>query len=109
MKKIFSTLLGLVSLGNVALADVVGPIGGMAGKLGVWHMHGRGRVFQPMSFIISFALCFLLLLAIMFIVTKIMKSKNAEQNTIKKTRIGFLVAYILLIVVGTVVVFLGLN
>jgi hypothetical protein len=109
MKKKLSLVSIFALLGTKAFADVVGPLDGIEGSLGVWYMHGSGIVFHPLEFVITMALCLVLLFVLAFVIIKIMKKKNISEKVIKYTKIAFLVLYIVLFISGAFVVFDRLN
>lgn len=79
MKKVISLMIVLTMLSTVAFADVVGPVGGINGLLGVTYMHGRGTYLEPINLIIILGIMWLFLFIICatlcFVIFKISKRK----------------------------------
>ena len=104
MKKVFMGLILISMLFRVAFADVVGPVNGLPGALGVEYMHGKGVVFYLPAYLIMMCLLLVIMTVIMIIITKIMKKNNADVKKIKITRMVFLGIYIVFVIASIIIV-----
>ena len=109
MKKIVEFLIFVGALLSVAFADVVGPVYGISGMLGVEYMHGSGLIFSLPTYLVTMAIIFVLLAIIMLIVIKIMKKKNSSDKAIKTVRLIFLAIAIISVIASIIVIVTRLN
>ena len=109
MKKIIEFLIFVGALLSVAFADVVGPVYGIPGMLGIEYMHGRGLIFSLPTYLVTMAILFVLLAVIMLIIIKIMKKKNSSDKAIKRVKLIFLAIAIISVVASIIAVVIKIN
>lgn len=80
MKKIFSMIVGILTILSVAFADVVVPLDGIPGLFGATYSRVRGIDVNPVIFIFTLVLFVIITAIITLIVRKIIKDDKKKKN-----------------------------